>query len=40
MKFTKKHKNNQESKKRKDATWEKFKNQQNNLSANRRGVKR
>ncbi|WP_282575948.1 hypothetical protein [Apilactobacillus xinyiensis] len=40
MKFTKKHKNNQSSKKRKEQTWEKFKNQQNNLSANRRGIKR
>ncbi|MEJ6400289.1 hypothetical protein [Nicoliella lavandulae] len=38
MKFTKKHKA-QKNSQRKQATWEKFKNQQNKLNASRRGVK-
>ncbi|WP_260525468.1 hypothetical protein [Apilactobacillus apisilvae] len=40
MKFTKKRGNNSKIQSKKDKTWEKFKNQQNKLSADRRGIKR
>ncbi|WP_260116751.1 hypothetical protein [Nicoliella spurrieriana] len=38
MKYTKKR-NSTKNSQRKQATWEKFKNQQNKLNASRRGVK-
>ncbi|WP_263854113.1 hypothetical protein [Apilactobacillus micheneri] len=40
MKFTKKRPNNAKSQAKKDKTWEKFKNQQNKLSADKRGIRR
>lgn len=41
MKFTKNHRsrNYREIRRRRDATWKKYKYQQNQLNADRRGVK-
>ncbi|WP_169790166.1 hypothetical protein [Secundilactobacillus odoratitofui] len=37
MKFTKKRTENKRAAEKRDATWEKFKTQQNTLAANKRG---
>lgn len=37
MKFTKKRTPNKRAEEKRDATWEKFKTQQNTLAANKRG---
>ncbi|GLB47111.1 hypothetical protein WR164_10900 [Philodulcilactobacillus myokoensis] len=40
MKYTKRHRvNRKQQQSRRDATWKKFKDQQNELNADRRGVK-
>ncbi|WP_268872573.1 hypothetical protein [Secundilactobacillus kimchicus] len=40
MKFTKKQTKNPKTAAKKEATWEKFKDQQNALAANKRGIRR
>ncbi|TDG75240.1 hypothetical protein [Secundilactobacillus malefermentans] len=40
MKYTKKRASNKKETSKKEATWEKFKNQQNELNTNRRGLRR
>ncbi|GAX03159.1 hypothetical protein IWT140_00759 [Secundilactobacillus pentosiphilus] len=37
MKFTKKRSQNKQAEQKRDATWKKFKTQQNTLAANKRG---
>ncbi|MTV82469.1 hypothetical protein [Secundilactobacillus folii] len=37
MKYTKKRSQNKQAEAKRDATWEKFKHQQNTLAANKRG---
>lgn len=37
MKFTKKRSQNKQAEEKRDATWKKFKTQQNTLAANKRG---
>ncbi|MFC6254413.1 hypothetical protein ACFP1H_07415 [Secundilactobacillus hailunensis] len=40
MKFTKKRSQNKQAEEKRDATWNKFKAQQNELAANKRGDRR
>ncbi|WP_277949246.1 hypothetical protein [Apilactobacillus bombintestini] len=40
MKYTKKRKTNSKQQEKRDKTFEKFKRQQNKLSADRRGIRR
>lgn len=40
MKYTKKRSTSKDAASKREATWEKFKDQQNDLAANRRGIRR
>ena len=40
MNYTKKRSTSKDAASKREATWEKFKDQQNDLAANRRGIRR